>query len=489
MAVTSTSSSLSSPGIGSGLDVTGLVSKLMSVEQQPLTALQTQVTSFQTQLSAYGTIKGALSALQTAAQALNTPAKASPVKANVADSTILAATAGTGAVAGTYNVEVDSLAQAQKLTSSGFADTSTTRLGTGTITIDFGTYTGTAGSATWAANTGKTSKSVTIDNTNNTLQGMRDAINGAALGVTATIVNDGSANGNHLSITSNDTGAKNAMKISVANATGQMAQFAYDATAGGSTLTQAAGQGAADAQIKVDGMSITKSSNVITDAIQGVTLNLSKVTGSGVSTAVSLTKDTASIQSNIQAFVKAFNDVNTALVNSSSFDATNNKAATLTGDATVRTIRSQLHSLFNTPISGAPAGQSTLADIGVTFQKDGTLAVDNTKLTAALNNPSLDMGRLLGYSGTVKGYAAQMDFSLGQILSPVGTLANRTNGINTSITQIGKKEDALNVRLATIQKNYTAKFNALDTMLASMNQTSTYLTQQFASLTSSKTTG
>ena len=490
MSVTSTtnSSPLSSAGIGSGLDVTGMVSKLMAVESLPLTALNQKTASFETQLSAYGSTQSALATLQKAAQALSTTANLTAYSTSAADPSVLAASADSSAGAGNYNISVTSLASTEKLASGGFADTGTTHLGSGTLTLSFGTYTTTPASTTngvttpastsFSANTATTPKPITIDSSNNTLQGVRDAINSAGAGVTASIVNDGSANGNHLVIQSNDTGAKNALQIGVTgSAAGQLSQFAYDPTGSSSTMTET--QAASDAVFKVDNMNITKPSNVVTDAIQGVTLNLTKANST---TTLTIAKSENTNLSNIQSFVSAYNAVNTQIKSVTGYNATTNTPDSLTGDSTMRNIQTQMRSLFNTPAPDAPSGSSVLSDFGVTFQSDGSLAVDSTQLSAALNDPNKDVTKLLAG----KGYAAQMNTLLGNMLEPSdGLLAERTASINTSMKDITSQESALNVRLAAVQKAYTAEFNNLDTLLAGMNSTSSYLTQEFASIAKS----
>jgi flagellar hook-associated protein 2 len=469
---------LTSTGIGSGLDIESLVTKLMTVEKQPLKVLDTKEADFNAKLSAFGTLKSALSSLQTAAKALNTQEKLSPLKASVSDSSVLAATTGTGATAGSYGVEVTSLAKPQKLTSSGFAS-ATAAVGTGTLTLNFGTYATTDTGTTFTAKASKAPVSITIDSSNNTLNGIRDAINNSGAGVTASIINDGTTAGNRLVITPNSSGTANQLKISVAEASGStgLAQLAYDATgAGTSNLSET--QAAKDAVIKVDGVSITKPSNTITDAIQGVTLNLTKL---GTS-AVALSKDTSAIQTSIESFVKAFNDVTQAISDATAYDSTTKKGGTLIGDSTVRSIRQSLRSIFNTPVDGASKGAATLADIGISFAKDGTLSLETKTLTAVLNDPNKEIGKLFAFNGTSNGYGVQLDRLVGRILSPVGTLADRTNGINTSIKNLGSQREVLNTRLDAIEKKYRSQFTALDTLVASMNSTSSYLTQQLATL-------
>ena len=302
---------LSSPGIGSGLDVNGIVSQLMAIERQPLAALDNKEAKQQTRLTAFGSLKGALSTFQSSLSALSDPAKFTGVTANFADATLANVSATSSAAVGSHSVEIQTLAQSHKLKSANFATTSTT-LGSGTLTIQFGTYSG----GTFTLNPDKAAQSITISSDNSSLAGVRDTINQANAGVTASIVNDGS--GNRLVIASNDTGLSNALKITTTDAdtvntdNAGLSQLVYDASTGGTTnLTQTVA--ASNATLVIDGISISKASNKITDAIEGVTFNLLKA-NAGTTTSLNLTRDTASVQSTVSSFVKAFNDLNKTIV-------------------------------------------------------------------------------------------------------------------------------------------------------------------------------
>lgn len=466
---------ISSTGVGSGLDVTSLVKQLMEVERAPLKALDTKEASYQAKLSTLGTVKNALAALQTAAKAIATTDKLTPVKASVADSTLLAAAPSAGAVPGNYNVEVQSLAQAQKLkTSVGFSNTSDI-VGSGTLTFDFGSY-DSAEPPVFTPNGAKAAKTVTITSSNNTLAGMRDAINNANMGVSASIINDGSKN--ILTFTSNDTGTASALKVTAGDPS--LNAFAYDPTgAGGSSMNQIVA--AQDAVIVVDSVPITKQSNKIADAIQGVTLDLAKAEP-GKSTKISLARDSSGAQAAVENFIKAYNDANKAITDATAYNVATGVGAALNGDSTMRSVQSQMRALFSTGIPGAPGGMGTLSDAGISFQKDGTLALDATKFSAAAANPAKDISKLFATSATAKGYGYQMDVLLGKILSPVGVLSNKNTSINKQIEDLGDQRDSVNTRLEATEKRYRAQFSALDTAIASMQSTSSFLTQQLSLL-------
>ena len=223
---------LSSPGIGSGLDVTGIVSQLMAVERRPLSALDSKEATQQTKLTAFGSLKGAVSSFQSSLAALASPEKFTGVAASITDTTLASVSATSKAVTGSHSIEIQTLAQSQKLKSANFATTSTT-IGSGTMTIQFGTYSG----GTFTLNPDKAAQSITISPNNSSLAGIRDAINLADAGVTASIVNDGS--GNRLVIASEETGLSNALKITTTDADSNntdnagLSQLVYDASTGG----------------------------------------------------------------------------------------------------------------------------------------------------------------------------------------------------------------------------------------------------------------
>ncbi len=387
---------LSSPGIGSGLDVNSIVSQLMKVESQPLTDLAAKEAQQQTRLTAFGTLKGALSSFQGSLTALSDPTKFNAITANLADTSLASASATSSAVTGSHSLEIQTLAQSQKLKSANFATTSST-VGSGTLTIQFGTYNG----GTFTLNPDKAAQSITITPGNSSLSGIRDAINQANAGISASIVNDGT--GNRLVISSQDTGLSNALKITATDDDGNdtdnagLSQLVYDASTGGTTnLTQT--MAASNATFVIDGISISKASNNITDAIEGVTLNLLKA-NPGTTTTLNISRDTTSAQSAISSFVKSFNDLNTTIVNLTKYDASTKQASILTGDSTVRSIQTQIRSAISDPLTTAGGGLSLLSEVGISFQSDGTLQFDSSKLSNVLNDPTKDISTLFASVG------------------------------------------------------------------------------------------
>ncbi len=394
---------LSSPGIGSNLDVNGIVSKLMEIEQRPLALLARKEASYQSKLSAYGALSGALSSFQTSISALADPAKFRAVSASSADSAILSGTANDKAVPGTYAVNVSQLAKAQTIATGGFASI-TAPIGSGastTIHFQFGTISGGTlangvySGAAFAQDSAQSSASITIDSSNNSLQGIRDAINKANLGVTATIVSDGSATPNHLVLTSNKTGATSSMKISVSGDADIANLMGYDpADNAGQKLTQStAGQ---DTLLTVNGIAVRSKTTAVSEAIQGVTMNIAKEG----ETKLTVARDTKSVDTAINAMVKSYNDLQSTIKSLTSYDAATKEAGLLLGDSTVTQIQTKIRAMLSSASTGLNGSFTSLSQAGISLQKDGTLAVDSGKLQTALSNNLSDIAGLFATFGT-----------------------------------------------------------------------------------------
>lgn len=451
---------LSSPGIGSGLDINGLVTKLMAVEQQPLTALATKEASYQAKLSAFGSMKGALSALQTAAKALTGASTFTGMSAGVSDTAVLSASAESTAATGTYDIAVSKLAKAHTVHTN--VDYGTDTFDTGTLSIAIGS--GTPAEIKLTANL--------------TLSGIRDAINNGNAGVTAAIVNDGTAD--RLVLTSKTTGTAGAITITAPTTNSDGTRRLTDLIGGNLTVDQVA----QNAKLTINGIEISRSSNAISDAITGVTLSLTKADVTTPATAkLTVSRNTSTVQNAVSAFVKAYNDAVAQIKSTTTYDSVNKKASVLTGDSTARSVQSQLMSLAGAAVTGVSGGISRLSDIGITVQKDGTLTVNSTKLAAALSDTSKDVATLFTSTTTDnKGIAVRFNELMASIVGSTGIISSRTDGITTSIAGIGKQRDAINLRLTKVEKRYRAQFTALDSLMASMQQTSSYLTQQLTNL-------
>ena len=474
-AASNTTGTLNAPGVGSGLDVQGLITKLMAVEQKPLTVLDTQEAKFQTKLTVLGGINGALASLQTTAQAL-TFASTVQYSAAGSDASTLTATAASNAQSGKYSVTVNKLAQAQKLLAEGQASTSAA-IGSGadaTLTFTFGTITSTLGptngtysDAQFAANAAKTPVSVLIDSSNNTLAGLRDAINAAGAGVTASIINDGGTSPYRLTITSNDTGLASSLKISSSGESAIGDLLAYD-PAGTQKLSQT--QAARNADISIDGVAIASASNTVTGAIQGVTINLVKETTANTPVSVTVQRDTSSITASLSGLVKAYNAAN------SSISSATAKGAVMQGASAVLGLQRQVSTILGSAQQTGGA-YTTLSSLGISFQKNGTLTFDTAKASSALNADFAGVAALTAAIGKA------IDGAATNILGPSGPLSSQKDSINRSIQDIGSRRTNLQHRLELVQQRYQKQFGALDSLLSSMNQTSTFLTSQLDSIT------
>lgn len=391
---------------GTNIDVNTLVSQLMAAERAPLAALQRSQSGFQSKISAFGRLQSALSGVGDAAKKLDAADTFRAATAKAGDSAVFSASASTGAAAGTYSVEVQQLAQAQKLASAAYS-ASTSVVGSGTMTIQFGTYA--SGPNTFTANAAKPALNVVIGTGNNTLAGVRDAINAASAaagssgGVRASIVNDGS--GYRLALTSADGGLANSFKIAtvdddLANTdSAGLSRLAFDPTlavGAGKNLTQNAA--AQDARLLIDGIQVTSSSNTIADAVGAVTLNLAK-TNIGAATTLTVAADTDSMKGVIEGFVKAYNSFNTTSRDLTFYDAGTRRSGALQGDATARGLQSQVRAILTTPISGMSGNLTSLSQVGLTVQNDGSLAFDSTKFQKAADSYGSELAALFGTAG------------------------------------------------------------------------------------------
>lgn len=393
---------ISSPGVGSGLDVVGLVNRLVSAEARPVSVrLARQEGNLQAELSSYGTLKGALSAFQSSLTSLKDLATFQARSVTVGDSDVLSASASSSAAASAYNINVTQLADSHSLVSTAFAS-SLDVVGTGTLTFNFGTTVYDQGSDSYTSftpNPDKSAQSVTIDSTNNTLEGIRDAVNGADIGVNASIVNDGS--GERLVFVSTDSGQDNSLEVTVDEGgfpadnldTSGLSQLAFNS--GATNLEQTVA--AQDAQFTVNGLAITSSSNTVSDSLEGVTLNL-LATGSST---LNVEVDSGKVSSAINHFVTEYNKLVDTINDLSKYDPETREAGVLLGDAALRTINAQLRRSISSPVSGLTGAVDSLASIGITTDSlSGKLTIDDSVFSDALKDNLNGVAALFADKGT-----------------------------------------------------------------------------------------
>jgi flagellar hook-associated protein 2 len=438
---------ISAPGVGSGLDVNSIVRQLMAIERQPLNRLEADKRGLETQLSAYGKLKSSLSTFQSAFANLKTVGAFEVYKAVSSDETAFTATASSSASVSFSSIQVVNLAEAHKMGSLSVADTDTTTLGG-------------AGDQLTATINGN---AFSVDIGGKTLSQIRDAINSAPdnTGVSATIISENSGS-HHLVLTATSTGNDNALNLAFTGTVG---------TALG--LTDINNRTQLDSELLIDGLyTVTRASNTIDDAIGGVTLNLLGETTGAVQLNVS--RDVDKVKETVQGFADAFNELK------STFDSLSGKGNDLEADNTLRSIRNQIQGVFNTPPAGLTTGLTYLSEIGVTFQRDGTLAVDANDLEAAISSDFAGVAEL--FASDDQGYLFRLGSLIDGFVQADGLINIREDGLNTRIDTTDQRISDMEYRLQLRQQSLNDRFTALDALMGQLSGTSQFLTQQLAAL-------
>lgn len=371
---------ITSTGLGSGLDVNGIVTKLVAAERLTTdTRNNNKEADDNAKITAFGSFKGALSDFKSAISSLSQTSNYQKITAGSSDSAVVTASALSVADVASYQLKVKNLAQSHALASIAYNDPSSV-VGSGTLTINFGTTTydpNTQIYSGFAQNTAKTSLSLTIDSSNNTLSGIRDAINKANAGVSAAILNDGT--GNRLVLNSTDTGVNNSLQVKVTEtgATG-LANLAFD----GSNPKMLQTQAGEDALVNINGLDVSSSANTVTSALKGVTFNLLQEQADKTVT-VNISRNNDDLTSKLSTFVDKYNALITTVKSVSSYDAGTKTAGVLLGDSVLQSGMSQIRAALTNAVEGASDNLRTLSDVGIGLQKDGTLSFDSAKFSAA----------------------------------------------------------------------------------------------------------
>ena len=440
-----------------GLDVQSLVSQLMAIERQPIDKLNTKITGYQSKISSFGTLSGLVSTLQTAIKGLQDSLSGYGVTPT--DSNIFSATATSSAAAGTYSLNITHLAQAQNLAAAGQAsDTLPISSVASTVTITIG----------------GNPMDVTIP-AGATLQDIRDTINNTAdIGVTASIISDGSATPYRLVLTADKPGASNGVSSITVSGDSAVSGLLTFSSATPNPAPPAMSQSAAaqDASFTVNGIPITSATNTVTDAIQGVTLKLKSETTTA--TTLTVARDTAAIEAAAGKFVDGYNALATQLKTFTAYGTDTKKAGVLAGDGTARQMLDQLRNIFLTPASGGTL--SYLAEVGITTQAGGTLKLDSSKLSAALTKDFDDVVNL--FNGAT-GFANRLDDWATAATQTGGLIYERTQNLNSSIDRYNDQIERLELQMVALKQRYTTTYTNLNMLLSSMNDTSNYLTSQY----------
>src|SRR5690554_5520319 len=392
---------LESLGLGSGVLSSDLIDKIITAERSSVDLrLDCREELAEARITAYGEIKSKMAQIQSAAITLSSPTLTGATKVTSSDESILTATGSAAADPGNYNVEVLNVAKSHSLATGTYGGYDEV-VGSGKLVFSFGklTYDGSGNVTGQEPNIKTPSKTLEIDSSNNTLAGIRDAINNADMGVNATIVNDGT--GYRLQIVSAETGEENAMTISVQDAignpaTGALSSFAYNENQNGLTETSKA----ENAELRVNGLGITRASNQIDEVIKGVTLNLNSA-NAGQNIRINVSADAELLTETIQGFVDAYNELKEFVDDLSKFDTKNQVGGLLMGDSAVRGMMEQLRSMISQPIVGLNGKFRALTELGINTNKDNKYLLDFnvSKLEKALNESRSDVVNLLSKTG------------------------------------------------------------------------------------------
>lgn len=479
-----TTTGLSSAGIGSGLDVNSIVTQLVALERRPIQTLQATANKLQTQLSGMGQLQSLFSTFRDAATALTKPEAFTAMSANSGDASVATATVSstTTPAAGSYTVVSTSLAAAQTLASAaGLFTASTDTVGSGTLTLRVGTWKDDL--SLFTPKTGSVDVPITVGATD-TLATIRDKINAAGAGVTAALVTD--TTGVRLTMRSNATGAENGFRLSATDddllngdAFG-LSRLAYDPPGAATQMTRP--MAAADARATVNGIDVRSATDTFEGVIEGLTIKLGKPSATAVTLTVA--KNTDAVKQLVTRFVAGFNGVAKFLSGQTGYNAETKQAGLFQGDSSVVGLQTQLRSLVAGGSLASPEFR-TLSSLGVELQKDGTLSVNSSKLDTALTNlPEVAAAFSRDTTGqpALTGTAVRFKTWTDSLLDATGTLPGRNTSIKSRITSNQRDQERMEARVALVEKRLRAQYQALDTTMSKTNALSSSVTQQMTAL-------
>ncbi len=437
-------------GLATGLDTNSIIEQLMNAERAPLVRLEADKTWMNNRLSAFTELDARLKSFASSIGTLGDKDQLQQRRVT-SDSTdyFTASVDDTASLDTNYQVDVIALAQVEKdYSDTGFASKTDETFGAGTITI----------------NVDGTDHTIAITSgVNNSLDGIMQAINDADIGVSASIVNDGDPTNPYRLTMSGDT-------------VGQEFTISDD-TVGLGTFTES--QAATQAHIKVDGLDIYNSSNTIEEAIPGVTLNLVKADAS-VSTKVSVELDNSSIKGKINAFATGYNDVISFISSQSTIGDTD--GGVLAGDSGINAMKRHLQDWLTTQFSNG-GSFSSISQLGLETQKDGTIKVNDTTLSAAIDSDIDSVVSLLSGPNGDDGIAVTFqEYLESQTSSTDGMLAGRETNITSGLSRLDDRIEQMEMRLAKREETMRSQFNAMELLVSSMNAQSDYLTQALSGL-------
>jgi flagellar hook-associated protein 2 len=467
----------SSPGVGSGLDVNSIITQLVAVERVPLSKLEAEAKALETKLSTYGKVKSAISALRDASSALTRTDTWSRTTGTSSHPAAVAVTTGANTKPGNYFIQVHQLAAAQSNATGVFASADAP-MGEGVLTIELGAWG--VGQTSFTPKVGATAVQITMGPPAQSLAQLRDKINASGAGVTASVLTDSS--GARLVLRSSSPGASNAFRVAVSDSDGNdgdglgLSALAFDPSAG--ILTMAQALAAANASATLNNLPIASESNTLPDVLDGMTLTLGQVTSGPV--ALSAALDTPALRKAVDAFVTAYNDLNKMLADQTKLGSAEQNKTSLHGDSAAVAIRSQLRQLLGAT-STASTTFARLSEAGFDVQRDGSIALNETKIASVLANP-VEARKLFGNVDALvpanNGIATRIRSMADQLLGNDGTIGTRSEGLRRNIDLNQDRQERLENRIAQVEKRLRAQYTALDRQMAQLNSLSGYITQQ-----------
>jgi flagellar hook-associated protein 2 len=451
-----------SSGVGSGLNVQELVGQLVQAEGQPQTQrLDLAEAKAQAKLSALASLRSALSTFRGAVDQLKDLEAFRGRQVALTSTDFISATATTSAAPGSYAIEVERLASAHRLASQAFA-TADTAVGTGTLRLARG------GAAF----------DLQITSENSTLAGIAAAINDADgnPGIVATILTG--VDGARLILRSTETGATSNLVVTQTGGDGGLAALTYDPANSIANLTEI--DPAQDARVLIDTFAVESPTNTISGAIPGLDISLLDTNAVGETTTLAIEYDEEGARAMVGKLVESYNALIDAVASVASYDAETKTAGPLFADAGLRNIVFQLRRELGRSLDGLDGPFQNLSQIGIGAELDGKLSLDTTRLNAAFATGFDAIGQL--FSDSENGLAVRLNQMLEPYLASGGVLDGRNDTLKATIEDIADRRESLSQRLASLEQRLFRQFNALDTLLAQMQTTSNYLSQQLASL-------
>jgi flagellar hook-associated protein 2 len=475
---------ISSIGIGSGLDIESVISQLVAVERAPVTQLQKEATSLQTRLSTYGKLQSGMAALRDAASALTRASTWDATTGSSSDAAAVTVSTGASTLPGSYAIEVQRLASVQSNATQVFASADSI-VGEGTLRIELGTWG--PGQTSFTPKAGATAVDITVGPPAESLAQLRDKINASNSGVVASVLTD--ASGARLVLRSAATGEMNGFRVGVTDTDGNhfdgigLSALAFDPSAG--ILTMAQALAAANASASLNGLPISSDSNTLANVLDGMTITLAKPTTAPVQ--LDAKPDTPSIRKALETLVTAYNDLNKLLTEQTKYDAAGKTAGVLQGDSAAVGMRAQMRALIGGN-SGASAMFTRLAEVGFDVQSDGSIKLVETKLANGLANLG-EMKKLFASSDlgnpANNGIATQLRAMADQVLGIEGSISTRSEGLRKRLDINQDRQDLLEDRIAMVEKRLRAQYTALDRQMASLTSLSNYVTQQLSAMNNS----